>query len=83
MKLLFQNSKVKLFPLCSIPQLSVSGSSPPPAGARVSPHLASVKSEPMSPRHPAQHGAGDSLHGPRSHLSPGEQRPGHRLESNE
>jgi len=59
----------------NIPQLSVSGSSPPPAGARVSPHLASVKSEPMSPRHPAQHGAGDSLHGPRSHLSPGDALP--------
>ena len=59
---------------CSIPQLSVSGSSPQHSRQSVSPNL-TVKSEPMSPRHPGNNHHGvDSLHNlvrsHTNHLSP-------------
>lgn len=61
----------------NIPQLSVSGTSPPHSRHSVSPGLAMVKSEPMSPRHPGP-GPGnhvDTGHNlvrshPNNHLSP-------------
>ena len=76
---------VKNLNIFSIPHLSVSGSSPPPPHVRqsVSPNL-TVKSEPMSPRHPGAggHVGGDvhSLvrnHG--NHLSPASMNAGKSL----
>ena len=51
---------------CSIPHLSVSGSSPPHNRQSASPNP-TVKSEPMSPRQPPGGGGGGGHHGHEGH----------------